>query len=47
MSSNQNIINPKPCTYGCGLQIYWNNSTNEYWEVFTKRNIFVLIDPTM
>lgn len=37
MSSNQNIINPKLCTYGCGLQIYWNNSTNEYWEVFTKK----------
>jgi hypothetical protein len=25
------------CVYGCGIQIYWNNSVNEYWEVFTKK----------
>jgi hypothetical protein len=32
-----NNINPKICTYGCGLQIYWNTQSNEYWEVFTKK----------
>jgi hypothetical protein len=39
-SSNQNNnqnINPRPCVYGCGIQIYWNKSVNEYWEVFTKK----------
>ena len=36
MSSNYNI-NPKPCVYNCGIQIYWNTSVNEYWEVFTKK----------
>ncbi len=36
MSSNYNI-NPKPCVYNCGVQIYWNVATNEYWEVFTKK----------
>ena len=39
-SSNQNHnnnINPRPCVYGCGIQIYWNASVNEYWEVFTKK----------
>jgi hypothetical protein len=41
--NNQNNIYPKSCTYGCNTQIYWNTSVNEYWEVFTKRNIFVLI----
>jgi hypothetical protein len=33
---NQNI-NPRSCVYGCGIQIYWNTSVNEYWEVFTKK----------
>jgi hypothetical protein len=39
MSSNNqnNIINPKSCTYGCNTQIYWNTSVNEYWEVFTQK----------
>jgi hypothetical protein len=23
--------------YNCGIQIYWNTATNEYWEVFTKK----------
>jgi hypothetical protein len=23
--------------YGCGIQVYWKNSINEYWEVFTKK----------
>src|SRR4030095_4091717 len=36
-SSNTNNINPRPCVYGCGIQIYWNNSVNEYWEVLTKK----------
>jgi hypothetical protein len=35
MTSNN--INPKSCVYGCGIQIYWNNLVNEYWEVFTKK----------
>ena len=36
MSSNQNIPT-KICIYGCGLNLYWNTSANEYWEVFTKK----------
>jgi hypothetical protein len=36
-SSNTNNINPRPCVYGCGIQIYWNVSVNEYWEVFRKK----------
>ena len=47
MSTNQNNLYPKSCNYGCNTQIYWNSSVNEYWEVFKKRNIFVLIDPAM
>jgi hypothetical protein len=35
-NNNQNI-NPRPCVYNCNTQIYWNTSTNEYWEVFTKK----------
>ena len=35
-NNNQNI-NPRPCVYGCGIQIYWNASVNEYWEVLTKK----------
>jgi hypothetical protein len=35
-NNNQNI-NPRPCVYGCGIQIYWNSSVNEYWEVLTKK----------
>src|SRR5919112_3014308 len=30
-------IDPKDCVYGCNTRIYWNNLTNEYWEVFTKK----------
>jgi hypothetical protein len=33
---NQNI-NPRSWVYGCGIQIYWNTSVNEYCEVFTKK----------
>ena len=36
-SNNNQNINPRPCVYNCGIQIYWNNSVNEYWEVFTKK----------
>lgn len=37
-NNNQNKnINPRLCVYGCGIQIYWNSSVNEYWEVFTKK----------
>jgi hypothetical protein len=36
-NNNQNKINPRPCVYNCGIQIYWNDSVNEYWEVFTKK----------
>jgi hypothetical protein len=37
-NNNQNKnINPRPCVYGCGIQIYWNTSVNEYWEAFTKK----------
>jgi hypothetical protein len=35
--NNNNNINPRPCVYGCGIQIYWNASVNEYWEVLTKK----------
>jgi hypothetical protein len=31
------IINPKPCSYNCGIRIYWNNQENAYFEVFTKQ----------
>lgn len=34
---SQNNIYPKTCTYGCGLQIYWNTSVNEYWEVLAQK----------
>jgi hypothetical protein len=35
-NTNQNI-NPKACVYNCGVQIYWNTATSEYWEVFTNK----------
>jgi hypothetical protein len=35
-NQNQNIY-PKSCVYNCNTQIYWNTSTSEYWEVFTKK----------
>jgi len=37
MASNNQNINPRPCVYNCGIQIYWNDSVNEYWEVFNKK----------
>ena len=36
-SNNNQNITPRPCVYNCGIQIYWNTSVNEYWEVFTKK----------
>jgi hypothetical protein len=36
MSNTTNTINPKPCLYNCGTRIYWNNSENAYYEVFSK-----------
>ena len=35
-NTNQNNY-PKPCVYNCGVQIFWNTATSEYWEVFTKK----------
>ena len=35
-NTNQNIY-PKSCVYNCGIQIFWNTATSEYWEVFTKK----------
>ena len=35
-NNNQNI-NSKSCSYGCGIQIFWNTSENTYYEVFTKK----------
>ena len=37
ISNQNNNIYPKPSVYNCGIQIYWNTSVNEYWEVFTKK----------
>jgi hypothetical protein len=37
MNSSQNNIYPKPRTYGCNTQIYWNTFENTYFEVFTKQ----------
>ena len=37
MASNNQNIYPKSCVYNCGIQIFWNVATNEYWEVFTKK----------
>ena len=47
-NNNQNKnINPRLCVYGCGIQIYWNSSVNEYWEVFfTKKKHICLIEVT-
>ena len=33
-TSNQNII-PKSCSYNCGTRIYWDTTSNSYLEVFT------------
>ena len=38
--STQNI-NPKPCVYNCGIQIYWNTSVNEYWGNFYTEETYL------
>ena len=43
-STNQNINNPIPCVYNCGIQIYWNTSVNKYWKYLLRKNIFVQIE---
>lgn len=41
-NNNQNKnINPRLCVYGCGIQIYWNSSVNEYWEVLYKEEAYL------
>lgn len=30
-------IRPKICTYGCGIEIYWNTEENTYWELYSKK----------
>ena len=42
-NNNQNI-NPRPCVYGCGIQIYWNSSVNQTGKSLQKRNIFALTE---
>jgi hypothetical protein len=37
MSSNQNNIIPKDCSYGCSTRIYWNTAENVYFEVFSQK----------
>ena len=36
-STSNTIINPKDCSYQCGVRIYWNTSENAYFEVFSKK----------
>jgi hypothetical protein len=43
-SMNQNnIINPKDCSYGCSTCIYWNTQENAYWEILSKKIMYVRI----
>ena len=37
MSNTNQNIQPKSCVYNCGVQIFWNTASSEYWEVFTKK----------
>ena len=30
-------IRPKSCTYGCGVEIYWNTEENTYWELYSGK----------
>ena len=30
-------IRPKICTYGCGVEIYWNNEENSYHELHSRK----------
>ncbi|HSF51795.1 MAG TPA: hypothetical protein VLA74_13630 [Nitrososphaeraceae archaeon] len=33
-------IRPKACTYGCGVEIYWNTEENS-WSYIQGKNMFV------
>jgi hypothetical protein len=37
MSSNQQNIIPKDCSYQCGTRIYWSTADNSFLEVFSKQ----------
>jgi len=43
---SQNNVYPKTCTYGCGLQIYWNTAENTYFEVLTQKKHICTSRPT-
>ena len=30
-------IRPKSCTYGCGVEIYWNTEENTYYELYSRK----------
>ena len=30
-------IRSKNCTYGCGVEIYWNTEENTYFELYSRR----------
>ena len=30
-------IRPKSCTYGCGVEIYWNTEENTFYELYSKK----------
>ena len=30
-------ISPKSCSYGCGVEIYWNTEVNAYYELYSKK----------
>jgi len=30
-------IRPKNCTYGCGVEIYWNTEENTYYELYSRK----------
>ena len=36
-SNNNQNINPRPCVYNCGIQIYWNSLVNAFLEVLLRK----------
>jgi hypothetical protein len=30
-------IKPKSCSYGCGIEIYWNTEENTYFELYSRK----------
>ena len=30
-------IKPKSCSYGCGVEIYWNVEENTYFELYSRK----------